>query len=200
MPYPVTFEMDFLERRSRLTTFFRWIMAIPQFIFLFFYSIAWLVVEIIAWFALMITGRWPTSLYAFSGDFLRYITRLNAYIYLGVDQYPAFNGREDDSYPVRVHIAPPLDSYSRLKVFFRPLYAILAIIIRYALSIVISIVSFCAWFVIVFTGRQPQALQNALNFSFSYTTKADALCWLITETYPAFPEAETGAAAPMGMS
>ena len=188
MSYPVIFEMDYVDRRSRLTTFFRYILAIPQFFFAWFYAIAFYVVLVIAWFALLFTGRWPSSLYGFAGGFLRYITRLSAYLFLGVDNYPPFSGAEDDSYPVRVHIAPPLPRYSRLKVFFRPIYAVLAIVIRYALGIVLSFVAFLSWFAIVITGRQPASLQNALNFSLSYTTRSDALIFLITQTYPAIEE------------
>jgi hypothetical protein len=106
MPYPVTFEMDFVERRSRLTTFFRAILVIPQLVFAAFYGIAFFIAYIAAWFALLFTTRWPISLYEFMGGFLRYITRVSAYLYLGVDEYPPFNGAENDSYPVRVHIAP----------------------------------------------------------------------------------------------
>ena len=113
----------------------------PQFVFAWFYAIAFYVVLVIAWFALLFTGRWPCGLYGFAGGFLRYITRLSAYFFLGVSNYPPFSGAEDDSYPVRVHIAPPLDRYSRLKVFFRPIYAILAIVIRYALGVVLSFVA-----------------------------------------------------------
>src|ERR1019366_10281226 len=112
------------------------------FVFAIFYAIAFYVVYIIAWFALLFTARWPGSLYGFMSGFLRYIARLSAYLYLGVDQYPPFSDAEDESYPVRVHIAPPLDHYSRLKVFFRGIYAILAMVIRYALGIVISFVAF----------------------------------------------------------
>ena len=196
MSYPVTFQMDYVQRRSRLTTFFRYILAIPHFVFAIFYAIAFYVVYIIAWFALLFTARWPGSLYGFMSGFLRYIARLSAYLYLGVDQYPPFSGAEDESYPVRVHIAPPLDHYSRLKVFFRGIYAILAMVIRYALGIVISFVAFLSWFVIVITGRQPASLQNALNFSLAYTTRADALMFLITETYPPFGESDAAMAQP----
>jgi hypothetical protein len=49
---------------------------------------------------------------------------------------------------------------------------------------VIACVGFLSWVVIVVTGRQPESLQNALSFSLSYTTRADALIFLITETYP----------------
>jgi hypothetical protein len=186
MSYPVTFEMDYVPRRSRLTTFFRYVLAIPQFVFAFFYVIGFFVVYVISWFALLITARWPGALYAFMGGFLRYITRLTAYLYLGVDRYPPFSGADDLSYPVRVHIAPALPRYSRLKVLFRGIYAILAEVIRYALSIVMGFVALLSWFAIVITGRQPESLQNALNFSLAYTTRADALIFLITQTYPPF--------------
>lgn len=185
--------MDYVERRSRLTTFLRWILGIPHFFFALFYGVVFYVAWIIAWFALLFTARWPPALYDFTSGFLRYISRLSAYLYLGVDQYPPFSGAEMDSYPVRVHISPPLERYSRLKVLFRFIYAILAVVIRYALGIVLGFVSLLAWFAIVITGRQPEALQNALSFSLSYTIRADALIFLITETYPRLDETDTAA-------
>jgi Domain of unknown function (DUF4389) len=194
MSYPVTFEMDYVQRRSRLSTFFRYFLALPHFVFALLYTIPFYVVWIVSWFVLLFTARWPQSLYTFTGGYLRYITRLSAYLYLGVDQYPPFNGSEDDTYPVRVHIAPPLDHYSRLKVFFRMIYAILAYVIRYALGIVINIVAFLSWIVIVITGRQPDTFQDALNFALAYTTRADALLFLLTETYPPFGSSEAPAA------
>ncbi len=190
MSYPVSFEMDYVARRSRLTTFFRWLLAIPHLIFAAVYAIAFYVVWIVAWFALLFTARWPASLYEFAAGFLRYTARLSAYLYLGVDQYPPFSGAEDDSYPVHVRIAPPLEHYSRLKVFFRWIYAIGAIIIRYAMGIVLSLVSLASWFVILGTGRQPESFQNAINFALTYTIRADALLFLVTETYPPFESAQ----------
>lgn len=186
MSYPVGFEMDYVERRSRLTTFFRWILAIPHFFFAFLYALLFEIVLIISWFALLFTARWPESLYGFTCGFLRYITRLSAYLFLGVDRYPPFSGAPHEDYPVRVPIDPPLERYSRLKVAFRVFYAILAYVIRYALGIVLSFVAFLSWFVIVITGRQPASMQGALDFCLAYTTRADALFFLITETYPPF--------------
>jgi cytochrome bd-type quinol oxidase subunit 1 len=188
MSYPVSFEMDYVEKRSRLTTFFRLLLAIPHFFFAALYTIAFFVVLIVAWFALLVTARWPESLYDFAAGYLRYAGRLGGYLNLGVDAYPPFSGAEYDGYPVRVHIDPPLDHYSRLKVFFRPLYAIGAYIIRYAMAIVLEFVGLASWFVIVVTGRQPQSLQNAINFALTYTIRADALLFLVTEIYPPFGE------------
>lgn len=186
MPYPVSFEMDYVERRSRLTTFLRWLLATPHFLFAMLYGVGAFVVVVIAWFALLFTARWPASLYDFMAGFLRYWARLGAYIYLGVDRYPPFGGGEEPDYPVHVHVDPPLGRYSRLKVFFRPLYAIGAYIIRYAMGIVLLFVALVSWFVIVVTGRQPQSLQNAIGFALNYTITSDALLFLVTETYPPF--------------
>ena len=194
--YPIEFEMDFVERRDRLTTFFRSLLVIPHYLFAVVYGVAFYVVYIIAWFALMFTGRWPAGLYEFASGFLRYISRLSAYMYLGVDRYPPFNGAPDDSYPVRVHIAPPLARYSRVKVFFRMFYAILALVIRYALGIVINCVALLSWFAIMITGRQPEGLHNALSFALSYTIRADGLIFLITETYPTLGDDGAPAAQP----
>lgn len=193
MAYPVRFEMDYVKRRSRLSTLFRYFLVWPHLFFAFFYLLAFYVVWIVSWFVLVFTARWPDSLYGFTGGFLRYITRFTAYFYLGVDRYPPFSGADDENYPVRVLIAPPQSRYSRLKVLFRMIYAILALVIRYACSIVIGFVSFLSWFVIVITGRQPESLQDALNFAMSYTTRADALLFLLTETYPALAESNAAA-------
>src|SRR5438477_3576747 len=106
-PYPVSLEIDFSVSRNRLTTFFRYILAIPQLIFLSLYGIVWLVVVVIAWFALLFTARWPRSLYDFGVDYSRYAARVSAYLFLAVDAYPPFSGADDPGYPVRLQIAPP---------------------------------------------------------------------------------------------
>jgi hypothetical protein len=180
--------MDYQPQRSRLTTFFRYFLAIPHELLLLLWGIVVWFAIIGAWFALLFTARWPEGLYNFVGGYLRYLSRVSAYIYLGTDVYPPFNGDDDPNYPVRVFIAPPLAEYSRLKVFFRGIYAILAMIIRYAMTIVIGFVSLLSWFAIVITGKQPQSLQDALYFSLAYVTRADALQFLITQTYPPFGE------------
>ncbi len=63
-------------------------MAIPHMFMAFFYGIAVAVVVFIAWFAVVITGRYPQGMYEFVAGFLRYSTRVNAYYYLVTDEYP----------------------------------------------------------------------------------------------------------------
>jgi Domain of unknown function (DUF4389) len=64
--YPVTFEADYVEQRNRLTAFIRLILAIPLMIWLYVYAIVAYIVIVIAWFAIVITGRYPQGLYNFT--------------------------------------------------------------------------------------------------------------------------------------
>lgn len=186
MSYPVTLEVDYIDRRSRLTTFFRFLLAIPHYIVLLFYALAALVVVIIAWFALLFTGQWPPALYEFMAGFLRFYARYNCYVYLTVDRFPPFGGAPDPAYPARLLVPPPLAGYSRLKVLLRVFYALIPAIIAGVMSYAIALIGFVSWLVIVITGRQPRGLQNAMVFLLAYTVRSYALMLLVTETWPPF--------------
>jgi Domain of unknown function (DUF4389) len=188
--YPVTFEADYVEKRSRLTTFFRLILAIPHLIVLTFYAIAAWVVVIVAWFALLFTGRWPQGMYDFVGGFMRYSTAVYGYVNLLTDAYPPF-GPDTDDYPVRLNISPPKEEYTRLKVLFRIILMIPPYIIAYAMSIVAGVGSFLAWFAIVVLGRQPKGLQDMTVLGLSYQQRAYTYFMLITEDWPPFTDDST---------
>jgi hypothetical protein len=78
------------EGRNRLTIFFRGLLALPHIIALLFVSLVFSVVLIIAFFAVLITGRWPAGLRSFAIGLQRWSTRLNAYLFLLTDEYPPF--------------------------------------------------------------------------------------------------------------
>ena len=90
-PYPVTFEVDYPERSNRWTVAFRLILAIPQLIVLLFVLLAWLVTVVIAWFAILFTGRYPEGLYSFGVGVQRWTLRVQAYLLLMRDEYPPFS-------------------------------------------------------------------------------------------------------------
>lgn len=184
--YAIGYEADFAEKRSRLTTFFRYIMAIPLYLVAIVYGIGAFFAVIGAWFALLFTGRYPEGLYGFMSGVVRFMTRVNAYVWLLTDAYPPFDLSEHPEYPVRVPIGPAQESYSRLKVFFRPILAIPVMLIAYAMNLLASICAFLAWFYIVILGRQSQGLQDATNLGNSYICKASGYYFLLTETYPPF--------------
>src|SRR5271167_2005202 len=124
MSYPVSFEADYVERRSRLTAFFRLILAIPLFIWLYIYGLIALIAIVIAWFAIVFTGHYPRGLYEFVAGFNRFLARITAYAALLCDPYPSFGGSDDPAYPVRMEFTGPIERYSRLKTFFRIILAI----------------------------------------------------------------------------
>lgn len=188
--YPVTFEADYVERRSRLTTFFRLLLAIPHFLVLAFWGLAVFCAVVVAWFALLFTGRWPMGLYMFTVNYMKYYTRVVGYTYLLTDPYPPFpSGINDEpDYPVRLDVAAPLPEYSRLKVLLRIFYVIPAAILVYILNLVLELVGFVAWLVIVVTGKQPKGLQDVIALCVSYHARANGLFLLVTETYPPFTD------------
>jgi hypothetical protein len=188
--YPVTFEADYVETRSRLTTFFRLLLVIPHAIVLAFYALAAVVVVIIAWFALVFTGRWPRGMYDFVAGFFRYGTAVHGYFYLLTDRYPPF-GPDVDDYPVRLNVAPPQDEYSRLKVLFRIILSIPPYLIAYAMNIVMQVGAFLAWFAIVALGRQPKGLQDMIVLGMSYQQRAYAYMALLAEDWPPFTDEPT---------
>jgi hypothetical protein len=192
VPYPVTFKAEYVEKRSRLTTFFRLILAIPHIIFLYFYGLAAGVVVIIAWFALLFTGRYPQGMYDFVAGALRYSTRVYGYLWLLTDEYPPFSGSAEAVYPVDLNIGAPKSEYSRLKVLFRIILAIPVLIIHYAMQIVAQVGAFIAWFAIVILGRQPKGLQDMIALGTSYQQRAYTYLALMTEDWPPFTDETTG--------
>jgi Domain of unknown function (DUF4389) len=194
VPYPSSFEVDYVERRSRLTTFFRAILVIPLALVLTVYAIVAEIAILIAWFAIVITARYPSDLYGFVAGFNRAVARVTAYALLLADRYPPLGGGDDPSYAVRMRFAGPLERYSRLKTFFRFILAIPIVVLRYAINLLLEISAVAAWFVIVITGKLPRGLFDLMVLANSYTARSDSYLFLLTETYPPFQDEVTRSA------
>jgi hypothetical protein len=183
LPQSTALTIDFPLRHSRLTTFFRFILAIPLFLFIYVYEIAAFVALIIAWFALVITGRYPDGLYRFVSGFLRYYIRVVAYILLAVDAYPPFDGGEHPEYPVHLTLAERKPQYSRLKVLLRVFYLLPMAILVYVLMIVLYVLVIIAWVAIVISGRLPGFIATYAQFALAWLLKFESLALLLTENY-----------------
>jgi hypothetical protein len=196
--YPVKFEADYVEQRSRLTVFFRLILVIPVAIWLYLYAIVASLAIVIAWFAIVLTAHYPRGLYDFVAGYTRFLARVTAYGALLCDPYPPFGGGPDARYPIRMEFVGPLERYSRLKTLFRFILAIPLVFVRYAMGLLIEIGAVAAWFVIVVTGKLPRGLFDLLVLANSYTARSDAYLYLLTETYPPFQDEQTRAAGVAG--
>jgi len=90
----VTLELPYPDAERDLNRFLpivKWFLAIPHYIVLFFLSIAAFVCVIIAWFAILFTGRYPRGLFDFLVGVGRWANRVSAYAFtLVTDQYPPF--------------------------------------------------------------------------------------------------------------
>ena len=70
----------------------KWLLAVPHYVVLFFLVIAMFFVTIVAWFAVLFTGRYPKGLFDFVVGVNRWSLRVSAYAFLlTTDQYPPFS-------------------------------------------------------------------------------------------------------------
>ncbi len=90
----VALDFDYPDAKQELNRWLplvKWLLAIPHYILLVFLSIAAIVAVIIAWFAILFTGRYPRGLFDFVLGVLRWGNRVNAYAFVLVtDLYPPF--------------------------------------------------------------------------------------------------------------
>jgi hypothetical protein len=85
-PYP-----DAAHDLNRWLPLVKWLLAIPHYIVLIFLWIGAVVAVVIAWFAILFTGRYPRGLFDFVLGVLRWGNRVIAYAFVLVtDQYPPF--------------------------------------------------------------------------------------------------------------
>jgi hypothetical protein len=93
-PYPAELVMDAPAPdapRDRVSVAFRIILAIPHLLAVWILGIVWALATVIAWFAILFTGRHPRGLYDFAVGVLRWNTRVEAYLLLLHDEYPPFS-------------------------------------------------------------------------------------------------------------
>jgi len=200
---------DDLER-SRLTVFFRLILAIPHLVWVTLWGIAAFVVAFVLWLAVLINGQAPTGLHDFVAGYLRYATQVGGYLFLAASPYPGFRGRP--GYPIDLEIDPP-ERQSRWTGFFRLLLALPALILAAALGgglffgssgsswstaggdeattgAAISFTgtaaaaAFLAWFAILAKGRSPRGLRDLVAYALGYSAQAGGYLFLLTGRYP----------------
>ena len=90
-PHPVTFDVEYPERLSRLSTFFRLILVIPQLFVVYLLQTVLMILTVLAWFAILFTGRYPRGMFDFVVGVGRWTNRVVAYAFaLVTDRYPPF--------------------------------------------------------------------------------------------------------------
>jgi Domain of unknown function (DUF4389) len=107
-PYPVSIEGELDPGLSRWLWLVKWLLAIPHYIILFFLGIAYFILTVVAFFAILFTGQYPRGIFNFNVGVLRWYWRVAYYSYsaLGTDRYPPFSLERRD-YPANLEVEYP---------------------------------------------------------------------------------------------
>ncbi|OGO01593.1 MAG: hypothetical protein A2Y90_02110 [Chloroflexi bacterium RBG_13_52_12] len=192
--YPVTLRGELTIPPSRWVWLFKWLLAIPHYIVLGFLGIAFCVVWVIAFFAILFTGKFPKGLFDFNVGVLRWSWRVGFYSFqaLGTDKSPPFSLDPDPAYPADLDIKYP-EKLSRGLIWVKwwllaiPHYIIVAIFQGSnnggGLVFVLALISAIA---VLFTGKYPQDLFKLVVGMNRWSFRAMAYVSLMTDEYPPF--------------
>ena len=210
--YPIEVEGRRDPQLSRWLWLVKWLLAIPHFVVLAFLWIAFFVLTFVALVAIVVTGRYPRSLFEFNLGVLRWSWRVGFYTYaaLGTDRYPPFTLGPAPDYPARLDVAYP-ERLSRGLALVKwwllaiPQYVIVAFFLgggagarfSWAASGVglIDVLVLFAGVAMLFTGRYPQGIFDLAVGLNRWVLRVVAYAGLMTDRYPPF-RLDMGAAEP----
>jgi uncharacterized protein DUF4389 len=184
-PYPVITEFDRQDEYSRWLPFVKWLLALPHWFVLAFIWIGAFFAVLASWFMVLFTGKYPAGIHSFVTGTYRWTTRVAAYTLLMTDRYPPFSFDADDEYPARFDIA-----YTEQIARWRPLvhwllvipYAIVASVLMW----LAYVISFIAFFTILFTKNFPAGMFDFNVVAMRWQNRSSAYYLWMTEKYPPF--------------
>jgi hypothetical protein len=208
MPYPVRVDGSKNPSSSRGLWLVKWLLLIPHYVVLAFLWVAFLVVSVVAFFAILFTARYPRPLFGFNVGVLRWTWRVHYYGYwaLGTDRYPPFTLAEVPDYPAHLDVAYP-ERLSRGLVLVKwwllaiPQYLIVSIFVGGGIWLGSRADSSGAWsagvglvdllvciaaIAVLFTGRYPRQLYDLIVGLGRWALRVTAYAALMTDAYPPF--------------
>jgi hypothetical protein len=206
--YPVRVRGDLDPALSRWQWLVKWILAIPHYIVLFFLSIAVAVVTLIAFFAILFTGKYPRALFDFRLGVLRWRWRVAFYALsaLGTDKYPPFSLQPNAEYPADLEVDYPehlhrglvlikwwllaIPHYLILLAFFTAGWRFFMVdpneMVGYHMPPLIVILLVIAVVGLLFTGRYPKGLYDFVLGINRWAIRVRAYASLMRDEYPPF--------------
>lgn len=167
----------------------QWVLAIPHFIVIAVLNLAAEIVAVIAWFAILFTGEYPRGMWDFVVGVQRWQWRAGTYSLFLYDKYPPFqldSGENDPgTEPALFAVSRPVER-NRLTCALRIIWAIPAIIVVYFIEIGLGVVSFIAWFVVLFTGQWPEGMRKFVIDALRWIHRVSSYIFLLTDEYPPF--------------
>jgi Domain of unknown function (DUF4389) len=179
---PVGVTLDDDRRRSRLTVFFRLLLAFPHFVWLTLWGIVAVFVLLATWASTLVRGQSPAPLHKFLSRYLRYGGHVYAFLVLVANPFPGFAGVAG-SYPAEIKIGAP-GRQSRWTVAFRLLLALPAWLLAAAYGLLLFVGALLGWFAALVTGTMPRRLRNTGVHALRYVIAAYGYVFLLTGAYP----------------
>jgi hypothetical protein len=202
--YPLQIEGRLDGQLSRWLWLVKWVLLIPHLVALLFLGIAFVLGTIVAFFAILFTGRHPRGIFDFKVGVMRWGWRVAFYGYsaIGTDRYPPFTLADDPDYPARLDVAYPQE-LSRGLVLVKwwllalPHYLIVSVFAGGALVALeddmwasggglIGLLVLIAGIVLLFTGRYPKAIFEFTMGMNRWVNRVVAYAALMTDVYPPF--------------
>jgi hypothetical protein len=205
--YPLQVEGKLEAPLSRWLWMVKWLLLIPHFIVLAFLWIAFFILSIIAFFAILFTGRYPRSIFDFNVGVLRWTWRVVFYSYgaLGTDKYPPFTLAEVSDYPTKLEVVYP-ERLSQGLVLVKwwllaiPHYLIVGIFLGWPWFAwhqepwrwpwggegLIGLLVLFAAVALLFTGSYPRSIFDLVMGLNRWALRVAAYAGLMTDAYPPF--------------
>ena len=205
-PHPVHLVVEDNYERTRVTVFFRLILAIPHLIWFGLWTLLIVITAVINWLISIFTGKPPRGLHRLMRAYIRYQAHLSAYLALVGDPYPGFMG-EAGEYPIDIQLPAEPVAQRRWTIFLRFLLALPALIVSGTLAglsggnigasrgrksarrgtgggALLLVCAVLGWFASLARGRMPKGLRDAGAYAIGYSAQGSAYLLLVTDRYP----------------
>jgi hypothetical protein len=196
--YPVRVDGALDRHLSRWLWLVKWFLAFPHYVVLVFLWLAFAVLSVVAFFAILFTGRYPRAIFDFNVGVLRWTWRVQYYAYaaLATDRYPPFSLRDDPAYPARLQVEYP-QRLSRGLVLVKwwllaiPHYLVVGLFVGGTYAVwhgggLIGVLVLIAAVVVAVTGSYPEPVFDFVLGMNRWVLRVAAYAALMTDRYPPF--------------
>lgn len=164
-------------------------IVIPHFFLLIFVGIWGAILQFIAWWVILFTGRYPQSFFEFQVALMRWNIRLNARLLNLTDGYPSFGPSGTDE-NTSLEVEYP-ESLSRATLLIRTFFGVIYVLIPHGFILYFRtlwgmILTFLAFWAVLFTGKYPESWHQFNVNTLRWSTRVSLYMNAMTDTYPPF--------------